>query len=481
MMRMIKAATTARRSLMNQSTAPRLRFQIFQLRRGRAAQPELGLDAVLPEAMVQPVLTEERATWRRVVYTPWLTFWAFFWQVLSPDRSCRAAVKRVAAGRARRGEPLDDEDTGPYCKARARRPEAVPFRLMRSLGGALHDRVPAEWTWCGRRVKVVDGTTVSMPDTAANQAEYPQSRSQRPGLGFPIARMVVVFCLATGAVLEAAVGQYRGKQTGENTLFRRLWDEYRPGDVSLGDRGFSSYFDLALLKRRGVDSVCRLHQARANDYRRGRRLGKEDHLVIWSKPARPDWMDEAEYDSIPDQLGVRIVRIRVAIRGFRTRVLDVVTTLLDADIYTKNDLADLYRRRWEAERHLRSIKVVLGLDVLRCRTPALVRKELWMGLLGYNVIRGLMVEAAKAHGRGPHRVSFKGALQTLQAYEPALREGTRSQRSWLWGILLESIARDEVGRRPNRAEPRARKRRPKPYPLLMVPRDEAKEALLNAG
>jgi putative transposase len=466
---------------MNQSTAPRLRFQIFQLRRRSAAQPALGLDTLLPEALVQQVLKEEGATWKRVFYTPWLTFWAFFWQVLSPDHSCRAAVKRIAAWLGRRGAKLDDEDTSPYCKARARLPESVPFRLMRHLGRELHDQVPPEWTWCGRRVKAVDGTTVSMPDTAANQREYPQNPAQRPGLGFPIARLVVIFCLATGAVLEAAIGRYQGKQTGENALFRRLQDEYQSGDVSLGDRYYSSYFDIALLKQRGVDSVCRLHQRRLSDYRMGRRLGTEDHIVTWSKPARPEWMDEATYATIPDELEVRIVRIRVAIRGFRTRVLDVVTTLLDADLYTKSDLAALYRRRWEAELHLRSIKVVLGLDVLRCKTPAMVRKEIWMGLLGYNLIRGLMVEAAVAHRRAPHRLSFKGALQTLQAYEPALREGTGSQRSWLWGILLESIASDEVGHRPNRVEPRARKRRPKPYPLLMVPRAEAKEALLRVG
>ena len=176
-----------------------------------------------------------------------------------------------------------------------------------------------------------------------------------------------------------------------------------------------------------------------------------------------------------------MVRVHVDRRGFRTRVLDLVTTLLDADIYTKKDLASLYRRRWEAELHLRSIKVVLELDVLRCKTPELVRKEIWMGLLGYNVIRAVMAEAAGAHGRMPHRVSFKGALQTVLAHAEALREGTPGQRRWLWRIVLESVADDEVGHRPDRVEPRARKRRPKPYPLLMVPRKEAKEALLNAG
>jgi hypothetical protein len=465
---------------MAQSTAPKLRFQIFQLHR-RPDRPELGLDTVLPEAVVQQVLREERASWRLVTYTPWLTFWAFFWQVLSPDRSCRAAVKRIAAWMARRGETIDDEDTGPYCKARARLPESVPSRLMRALGHRLHDGLPEDWLWCGRRVKVVDGTTVSMPDTPANQQEYPQSVSQKPGLGFPIARLVVVFCLATGAALEAAIGKYQGKQTGENALFRRTWEGLSAGDVSLGDRYYGSYFDIALLSRRGVDSVCRLHQLRVTDFRRGRRLGREDHVVSWAKPDRPEWMDKATYESLPGPMEVRVVRVRAAVRGFRTRVLDLVTTLLDADIYTKKDLADLYRRRWEAELHLRSIKVVLGLDVLRCKTPEMVRKELWMGLLGYNAIRASMAEAAEAHGRTPRRVSFKGALQTVLAFAEALREGTPPRRRWLWGVLLESIARDEVGHRPDRVEPRAVKRRPKPYPLLMVPRQEAKEALLNAG
>ncbi len=467
---------------MTQSTAPRLRGQIFRLRRLAVTQPELALDTILPQAMVEQVLKEEGASWRRVFYTPWLTFWAFFWQSLSPDHSCRAAVKRIAAWMARRGEELDDEDTGPYCKARARLPESVPYRLMRATGRRRHEAMPEGWLWCGRRVKVVDGTTVSMPDTPANQREYPQSPSQKPGLGFPIARMVVLFCLATGCVLEAAVGKYQGKQTGENALYRRLWEDgLSAGDVSLGDRYYGSYFDIALLSRRGVDGVYRLHQLRFADFRRGRRLGREDHVVTWSKPARPEWMERATYDELPGAMEVRVVRVHVDRRGFRTRVLDLVTTLLDAEIYTKKDLASLYRRRWDAELHLRSIKVVLELDVLRCKTPESVRKEIWMGMLGYNVIRAVMAEAAGAHGRMPHRVSFKGALQTVLAHAEALREGTPGQRRWLWRILLESVANDEVGHRPDRVEPRARKRRPKPYPLLMVPRQEAKEALLNAS
>ena len=238
-----------------------------------------------------------------------------------------------------------------------------------------------------------------------------------------------MFCLATGAVLEAAVGKYQGKQTGENALFRRTWDELTGRATYRWGTGSSVRISTSpLLKRRGVDSVCRLHQARISDYRAGRRLGKEDHIVRWAKPARPDWMDEATYRvSCPGDYGsADRADSRVEIAGFRTRVLDVVTTLIHADLYRKKDLADLYRRRWEAELHLRSIKAVLGLDVLRCKTPAMVRKEIGMGLLVYNVIRGMMAAGCKSHGQRPHRVSFKGALQTLLAFaEPALREEAR--------------------------------------------------------
>jgi Transposase DDE domain len=464
---------------MAHSTTPRLRFQIHRLRQQPPPQPELGLDGILPEATVRQVLPEEGATWKQILYTPWLTFWAFFWQTLSPDHSCRAALKRIAAWMGRRGQTIDD-DTSPYCKARARLPESALHRLMQSLGRTTH-QAAAAWRWRGRRVKVVDGSTVTMPDTPANQQAYPQPGSQKPGVGFPIARIVVVFCLATGVVLEATLGKCQGKRTGENTLFRRLWDELEPEDIVLGDRYYCSYFDIAMLKRRGVDSVFRLHQRRPCDFRRGRRLGKEDQIVTWVRPSRPDWMDEATYAQIPETMEVRQVRIPVGAPGFRTRIIEIATTLLDPGEYTKAELGTLFRQRWQAELDLRSIKVVLGMDQLRCQTPEMVRKEVWMTLLGYNVIRALMVKAAQEHQRDPRRLSFKGALQTLVEFAPGLREGTAQERGGLRTILLRSIAGDEVGDRPDRVEPRARKRRPKPYPLLTKPRQQAKAALLRAG
>jgi putative transposase len=467
---------------MAQFATPRLRCQFHRLQTQPPAQPDLGLEAVLPAATIKRVFRDEGGIWRSIVYTPWLTFWAFFWQVLSPDRSCRSALKRLSAWMGLRGQELDDEDTGPYCKARARLPESALKRLMRLVGFQSHRQAPEEWRWCGRQVKLVDGSTAIMADTLANQEAYPQLSSQKPGLGFPILRFVAIFCLATGSALEVAMGKYRGKQTGENALFRSLWDDaFEPDDVVLGDRYYCSYFDIAMLKRRGVDSVFRLHQRRPCDFERGRRLGQEDQVVEWLRPKRPDWMSEDIYDTIPETMEIRQVRIHVGKPGFRTRALDLATTLLDPKMYTRSDLGLLYRRRWHAELDLRSIKVVLGMDMLRCKTPEMVRKEIWMTLLGYNVIRALMAAASREHGRDPRHVSFKGALQTLQEFAVGLREGTPEQRRWLWRILLSSIAADAVGYRPDRAEPRARKRRPKPYPLLTTPRRQAQAAMGKAG
>lgn len=467
---------------MAQFATPRLRFQFNRLQTQPPPQPDLGLEGVLPEATIKQVLREEGGTWKSIVYTPWVTFWAFFWQALSPDRSCRSALKRLSAWMGLRGRQLDDEDTSPYCKARARLPESALQRLMRLVGLKSHQQAPQDWRWCSRRVKVVDGSTAIMADTVANQKAYPQIPSQKPGLGFPILRFVVIFCLATGSALEVAMGKYQGKQTGENALFRSLWDEaFEPDDVVLGDRYYCSYFDIAMLKRRGVDSVFRLHQRRPCDFRRGRRLGKEDQIVEWLRPKRPDWMSEDIYNEIPETMEIRQVRIHVGKPGFRTRVLDLATTLLDPELYTKSDLGLLFRQRWHAELDLRSIKIVLGMDMLRCKTPEMVRKEIWMTLLGYNVIRALMVEASQEHGRDPRHVSFKGALQTLQEFAVGLREGTPQQRRWLWTILLSSIANDAVGYRPDRVEPRARKRRPKQYPLLTKPRRQAQAAMRKAG
>jgi hypothetical protein len=317
---------------------------------------------------------------------------------------------------------------------------------------------------------VVDGTTVSMPDTPANQQQFPQPDSQKPGLGFPLARLVVVFSLAVGTVLDAALGRYQGKQTGETSLWHTLAQTVEPDDLLLADRYYGSYWELALTKQRGADLICRLHQRRQADFRRGQRLGRDDHVVRWSKPRRPDWMDEATYASLPDTLAVREVRVRVRIPGFRTRELVVVTTRIDTAALSCEDVALLYRARWYAELNLRDLKVTLQMDVLRCQTPEMVRKEVWAHLLAYNVIRGQMAQAAAEAGVVPLQLSFKGALQGLRAFAEWLGRATEEELTEVCRQLRILLASYRVEARPNRSEPRARKRRPKQYPQLAEPR-----------
>jgi hypothetical protein len=317
-----------------------------------------------------------KARWLDRVYSPLVTLWVFLGQVLSADQSCRAAVARLIAHRLARGQPPCSAETGAYCQARKRLPEEFLSDMARQTGRSLDAGVEAGWLWKARRVYVYDGSSVSMPDTAENQREYPQPVCQRPGLGFPLARIAAVFSLACGAVLDLGICRYAGKGQSELGLLRTLWDVFRPGDVMLADRLMCAWTEMVTLKLRGVDSVCRLTSHRAADFRRGQRLGKDDHVVRWAKPRKPRSIDQEAYDALPEFLMVRECRVRVERRGFRVRVLVIATTLLDAAEFTVEDLARLYRARWNAELDLRSLKQTLQMDVLRCKTPALVRKEI---------------------------------------------------------------------------------------------------------
>jgi hypothetical protein len=461
---------------MKHSTARKRARQIELLRTQFAQADGLAFADVLPAERIEDALRQAKACWRDCVYTPVLTLWAFLGQVISPDGSCRAAVARVLAWLVSRGEPPCMPKTGPYCKARARLPESVFVALMRQTGEALHQAALPNWCWHGRRVKLVDGTTMTMPDTPQNQAAYPQQSAQQPGLGFPIVRLVVVFCLACGTVLDAALGRYQGKKSGENTLLRTL-DSFEPEDVLLADRYFSGYFDIGFWQQQGVDVVTLLHQRRQSDWRRGRRLGPQDHIVVWTKPQRPPWMDEPTYASIPDSLEIREVRVRIEVTGFRTKVLVVVTTLLDAQAYAAEELAALYRARWHAELDLRSLKITLGMDILRCKTPEMVRKEVWAHLLAYNLIRSLMAHAAEEFACTPRDLSFKGTLQTMSEFAQRLLDASGEAREDLYEWLVLAIGTHQVNERPDRVEPRARKRRRKQYPRLMQPRRVAKRLL----
>lgn len=439
----------------------------------------------LTNVLGEDVLAEALATvggWLDRIFSPLVTLWVFLGQVLSADHSCRAAVARLNAHRVARGLKPCSPHTGAYCQARKRLPEAFFAGVALRAGRALDAAVDRGWLWKRRRVYVYDGSSVTMPDTPANQAAYPQPVAQKPGLGFPLARIGAVFSLACGAVVGLGTCRYAGKGQSDLGLLRTLLDVFRPGDVMLADRLMCAWTEMVMLQLRGVDCVCRFTSHRKADFRLGRRLGEGDHVVVWPKPPKPRTIDREAYAALPASLTVRECRVRVDRPGFRVRTLIVATTLLDPKEVPKNELAQLYRARWHGELDLRSLKQTLQMDVLRCKTPELVRKELWTHILAYNLIRTVMAQAATRHGVEPRSISSKGAAQTLEAFQPviALRgEDDAAFRRAVYDQLLAAIAGHRVGDRPDRYEPRRRKRRPKPYDRLMKPRHEAKRAMLK--
>lgn len=417
------------------------------------------------------------------VYTPEVTLWAFLSQVLfkAEQRSCLAAVSRVLVLLVALGRPPCAKNSGAYCRARAKIPTQVIRRLATQAADRAERQVPRTWLWRGRHVKLVDGFTVSMPDTAANQGEYPQPTTQQPGLGFPLARCVVLLSLATGMVADLEIGPYAGKETGETALLRALLHRLQDGEIVLADRHYCSYFMIALLHSLGIDFVVRLHQCRTAHFHRGRRLGRRDHIVSWPRPEQPAWMEDATYASMPESITVRELEVRVDQPGFRTEAFVVVTTLLDAEAYPAEDVAELYRKRWLAELDIRAIKTSLGFDVLRCRSPEMARKELWTALLAYNLIRQTMLEAAAGANCSPRELSFAHALQTVGAAFGVVVVLPAGAQVAVIEAALAGLAEQRIGDRPDRVEPRAIKRRPKPHKLLTQPREEARAALLRGS
>jgi DDE family transposase len=408
-----------------------------------------------------------------------LTLWAFVTQAVSESKSCVAAVARVLAFLTTQGRRLCAAGSGAYCKARAKLSEAFLWLLTRDVGQQLEARAPDRWRWRGRRVVLIDGSTLSMPDTAANQQVYPQSRSQRPGVGFPIMRWVALLGLATGAVLDSAFGPYRGKQTGETALFRSLLSSLNPGDVVVADRYYCSYWLVALLLGRGVVVVFRKHQLRHTDFRRGRRLGRNDHEVTWNKPQCPKWMDQTTYDALPATLTLREMRTQITTPGCRVKQIVVVTSLLEPASFGKDDVLELYDKRWHAEIDLRSIKSQMKMEILRCKTPEMVRKEIWAHLLAYNLVRKVMAQAAEEHNLRPRQISFAGAVQTLNEFRTQLLLASAADQAELSRVVLAAIASHRVGNRPDRCEPRKVKRRPKGYSRLLVPRSQERAKLMR--
>jgi len=468
-------------------TFPRFGTKSFSLVQHAFLQAnDLPFRDVLTEEEIHAAFVAEDACFgedKEDIYTPALTLWGWLAQVMHAEkaRSCVAAVARITALCVALGREPPSPDTGAYCRARAKLPERVLQRLVYTVGDGLESRVRADWLWLGRHVKIGDGTTLLTPDTDANRDVWPQQRGQKPGLGFPILRMVALISLATAALCGLAIGPYKGKETGETAMLRGLLDRFQPGDVFLGDCAYSSYFMLALLLARGVDVVTRQHQARRTDFRRGQRLGEADHVVLWERPVRPEWMDEETYATIPETLTIRELKVRVDVQGFRVRELIVVTTLTDAERYPREEIAKLFRLRWHVELDLRNVKTSLRLDDLRGKKPETIRRETWMHWLAYNLIRKVMAQAALTQEKLPRELSFASALTAVTGAWELATVADPSTLSLHAKTQHLGITWSLVGHRPNRVEPRAIKRRPKPHRLLTQPREEARAQLIGGG
>jgi hypothetical protein len=443
--------------------------RVQQLRQQSLCHLELLLSPLLPPGLLSQA--DDGPNSRERIYSLRRTFFGFLYQVLNPQCACREIVRQVQALFALHNQRRVDEDTSAYCQARKRLPLDALQGLRVAVAAAGEK---AAHLWHGLRPKIIDGTNVSLPDTIKNQRAYPQSGSQKPGCGFPLMKLVGVFSLSTGVLLDYAKGN---KHQSELRLLKGLLDQFKAGDLAIADRGFCSYVLMALLSWLGVPSLFRLHQSRPCDLRKGKRLGKNDRLLTWRKPnQRPPWLPQAWWKKIQDQLTVRVIRFNLYRRGYRPTSVTLVTTLLDAHTYPAQDVAQLYVRRWKIELWFRDIKTSMGMEVLRCKSPQMLHKELEMFFIAYNLIRCLMVQASASNDVALDRMSFKGTVDSVRQFSLAIAQArSKKKRNQLIVELLDVIARDQVPDRPNRLEPRALKRRPKPFDRLNRPRRLMKE------
>jgi hypothetical protein len=446
-------------------------MSLDQLRARFVRNEGLPFADVLTADRIRAALDQHAVTYRDRVFGPVTTLWGFLSQVLSDDHSCRETVSRIIAHRVASGQAACSPNTASYCNARGRLPTGVLRSLTRQTAEELQAAAAPEWKWNDRDVFIADGSHVSMPDTLENQASYPQPAVQQPGLGFPLARLAVLLSLATGACHDLAMAPYEGKGTGETTLLREMYGALKPGDVVLADALFDNYFLICELRELGIDLVARAQYQRVGSQVLQSRPDGE--ILLWQRPNKPHGMTGEQYRRYPKSLLMRQVSVDARDKDNRAEQFQVITTILDASI-DGVEIGDLYERRWEGEVDIRSIKSVMQMDVLRCKTPEMVQKEIWAHLLAYNLLRTVIAVAAGANGLEPRQVSFKGAKQAVTAVAPKIESARPEDRPALIDALLAVIAYHRVGDRPGRWEPRARKRRPKPGARLGQPRAEAR-------
>lgn len=453
---------------------------------------DLPLSEVLDARQIQRVTDELGITFRERVFTPWVTLWTFLTQVLSADSSCRSAVSRLISWLSVQGKKVCSSATGAYVQARARLPEAFFQRLATEVGGALHERAGESWSFHGRSVKLLDGTLLTLADTLENQQRYLQPKTKRkiPTPGFPMLRLLALISSSTGALLNLMIAPCEGQGTGETSLLYRIlkaspanaW--IQAGDLLLLDRLFCSYSILASFLERGIDCVVRIHcSMKTEKFQTIRRIAKGDRVVQLLRPRNRPTAEQAQLDELPEEIVLREITHSIHRKGFRPKKIVLLTTLVKPQIYSQAEIADLYWTRWNCELDLRSIKSVMGMDELSCKTPEGVRKEIWTHVLGYNLIRTVMAQSAVLSGVQPRELSFKGALQLMNAFRPYFLPGVRRRSSWeqQYRVLLRTISAQKLLKRPARTEPRAIKRKPSPYSRLRVPRVQARAGYWKKG
>jgi hypothetical protein len=433
---------------------------------------------LLPESVIRLAISELKIKYKKRLFDPFITLWAFLSQVLDTDKTCHNAVSKIIAHLAGSEVEIPSTDTSAYCQARARLPEKLLEKLFNYSAHNLEERLTQEYLWCGRNVKVIDGSTVSMPDTVENQKEYPQPSTQKAECGFPIAKIGVIFSLVTGAAVALCIDVLN---THDIKLARKLYSFLKPSDVLLGDRAFCAYADMVSITQLGCDAVFRKHQSRTTTIRKGKIVGDCDKLVTWYKPKRClQGLSKDDFDALPSTITVREIYYYIVIPGFRTQQVSLITTLLDKSSYSTLEIVGLYGKRWDVELNLRHIKTTLGMDILRCKTPSMIRKEIHVYFLAYNLLRSLMWSAGTIYNTPPNRLSLQGTRHHLINFIPSLIAATSQKRHQIYRTLLKVIAHKAVSDRPGRSEPRVRKRRPKAYPLMTKPRHELRKQLQTA-
>lgn len=429
----------------------------------------ISLNDILGSARCQNIISGSRS-FRNRIFTPIKTLFCFIKQVLNPDKSCRNAVSDVAAEQLINEKKSVSLNTGPYCKARKRLPEQSVIELVKEVGASSAKAASENWKAFGRPLKGVDGTTVIMPDTRKNQEIFPQQDGQKIGIGFPIARIVVVMSLTVGTVLDYAIGPFKGKGCGESTLLRSIFGCIERDDILLGDRYYPSFFLMADVILKGADGIFRGQAQRLYDFRKGNQLDNKDHIVQWKRPVKPEWMDEKTYATYPSEMQVREFKVGGSV---------YVTTFLNNKKYHKKELAKLFELRWHLEINLKYIKEIMGMDMLSCKTPDMVMKEIGIHFLAYNFIRTIMAEACERHNAIPNKISFKGTVQLLNKFMPYFIDSSRRWNEMMYSELLKLIIQNRIGNRPGRVEPRAVKRRPKPFNTLNRPRNVERARLMR--